>query len=262
MKMSLQFPTLMTRFFTEHLIGQLNASQHTIKAYRDCFRLLLRFATTQLNKGPQDLLMSDVDAPFVAAFLDDLQTSRGVSDRSRNLRLMAIRSFFNYVVYEQPEYLAQIQRILAIPARRCINTQVNYLTSSEIDALLAAPDQSTWAGQRDHAWILLTIQTGVRVSELTGLTRRDVCLSAGGHIHVLGKGRKERRIPLMKETIIELKTWIAKLRLDDGQILFPNRQGNRMSNQGIQYLMKKHIATACQSCRSLHEKQVHPIRIC
>jgi site-specific recombinase XerD len=186
------FAVLLTRFFTVRLIQQRNVSPHTIAAYRDSFRLLLQFASKRLKKAPSKFCIEDIDAPLISDFLNDLEKNRGIATRSRNLRLTSIRSFFKFISFELPELSAQFQRILAIPTKRCGHAQVNYLKRPEVDALLAAPDQNTWSGRRDHAWILLAVQTGIRVSELTGLTRQDVSLDTGAHIHVLGKGRKER----------------------------------------------------------------------
>jgi site-specific recombinase XerD len=172
--------------------------------------------------------------------------------------LTAIRSFFRYIAYELPDHAAQIQRILAIPAKRCVHVQVNYLTRPEVDALLAAPDQSTWSGRRDHAWILLAVQTGIRVSELTGLTHQDVSLNTGAHVHVMGKGRKERCTPLTKTARAVLKAWMKQPMPGDGRVLFPNRSGGRLSNDGVQYLLAKHVTVACHLCPSLQTKRVSP----
>ncbi len=258
MKVNTQFAPLLTRFFTGRLIQQRQASPHTIASYRDTFKLMLQFAKKQLTKEPSKLTVEDIDAPLICAFLDDLEANRGICVRSRNLRLTAIRSLFGYAAYELPEHSEQIQRILAIPAKQFTHVQVNYLTRPEIDALLAAPDRNVWSGRRDHAWMLLTVQTGIRVSELTGLTFKDVCLSNGGHIHVLGKGRKARCTPITKEVRAILKSWMEELPLGGDQILFPNLRGGRLSNDGIQYLLKKHVVKACETCPSLGNKRIHP----
>lgn len=258
MKTTTSFASLLTRFFTDRLILQKHASPHTIASYRDTFRLLLQFARQRLGKEPARLAVPDIDAPLVNAFLNDLEACRNITARSRNLRLTAIRSFFRYIAYEAPDHAAQIQRVLAIPTKRCSHAQVHYLTRSEVDALLAAPDRSTWAGRRDHAWLLLAVQTGLRVSELTGLTHLDVNLDTGAHIHVMGKGRKERCMPLTKAVRAVLKAWMKEPAQGDGHVLFPNRSGGRMSNDGVQYLLAKHVAVACQMCSSLRNKRVSP----
>ena len=249
---------LLTRFFTQRLIQQRQASPHTISSYRDAFRLLLRFANTRLGKEPSQLSWNDIDAPLVSAFLDDLQEHRGLSARSRNLRLTAIRSFFRYAAFELPAQSESIQRVLAIPCKRYTHQQVNYLTRPEVDALLAAPNRTTWSGRRDHAWLLLAVQTGLRVSELTGLTRPDVQLGTGAHVHVVGKGRKERCTPLTKQTTAILQAWLKEPMCGHGQVVFPNRRGARLSNDGIQYLLAQHVAIASDVCPSLRNKRVSP----
>jgi site-specific recombinase XerD len=178
--------------------------------------------------------------------------------RSRNLRLTAIRSFFSYAAFELPEWADPIQRVLAIPGKRYPQKLVPYLCRQEVDALLAAPDPHTWSGRRDHAWLLLAVQTGVRLSELTGLKREDTHLGSGAYIHVLGKGRKERCIPLTKQVTGVLHAWLQELALGEEHILFPNRRGGRLSNDGLQYLLAKHVSSAREVCPSLHSKQVTP----
>jgi site-specific recombinase XerD len=172
--------------------------------------------------------------------------------------LTAIRSFFRFAAFELPAQSEPIQRILAIPCKRYVHQQIHYLTRPEVDALLAAPDQTTWSGRRDHAWLLLAVQTGLRVSELTGLTQRDVQCGAGAHVHVLGKGRKERCTPLTKQTAAVLQVWLKEPGRGDGQTVFPNRQGRRMSNDGVQYLLAQHTKVAREHCPSLTNKKVSP----
>src|SRR6266581_5585756 len=199
------FPTLLQRFFTERLMQQRRASPHTIGSYRDAFRLLLRFAQTRLGKPPMQLAFEQIDAPLIAAFLDELENGRGIAARSRNLRLTAIRSFFRFAAFEAPAHAEQIQRVLAIPSQRFTRAQVGFLTRPEVDALLAAPDRHTWSGRRDHALLLVAVQAGLRLSELTGMRRDAVFLGPGAHVRVLGKGRKERATPLTRQTAAVLK---------------------------------------------------------
>src|SRR5262249_49889632 len=187
---------LLENFFTQHLMKQRAARSPTISSYRDTFRLLLQFAQKRLGKPPSRLALEEIDAPLIVAFLDEMEKSRGISPRSRNLRLTAIRSFFHYAALEAPAQSAQIQRVLAIPGKRYTRQSIHSLTRSEVDALLGAPDQSTWSGRRDHALLLVAVQTGLRLSELTGLQRQDLTLETGAHIRVVGKGRKERCVPL------------------------------------------------------------------
>ena len=258
MKPQTTFASVLTRFFTQRLMQQRHVSPHTIHSYRDCFRLLLRFAKRSIGKAPSQLAWEEVDAPLIDAFLNDLQAQRGNGARSRNLRLTAIRSLFSYAAFELPQHAEQIQRVLAIPVRRSVHEQVHYLSRSEIDALLAAPDRSTWSGRRDHAWLLLSVQTGLRVSELTALIREDVHVDGGAHVHVMGKGRKERAVPLANQTVVVLRAWLAEPMVGEGRILFPNRRGTRLSNDGLQYLLAKHVSTARDTCPTLRTKRVSP----
>ncbi|RWD66344.1 MAG: integrase [Mesorhizobium sp.] len=252
------FAGVLTRFFTQRLMRQRRASQHTVSSYRDTFRLLLRFATSRTGKAPSRLAWQDIDAPLISAYLDDLEEHRGITARSRNLRLTAIRSLFKYAAFELPEHAEQIQRVLAIPCKRCSQQQIGHLSRPEVEALLAAPDQGDWAGRRDHAWILLAVQSGLRLSELTGLTRGDISFGTGAHVRVMGKGRKERCTPLTKHTAAVLRTWLQEPVRGDGQIVFPNREGRRLSNDGVQYLLAKHVGRARQNCPSLRAKRVFP----
>lgn len=255
---SANLAALLTRFFTQRLIQQRHASPHTIRSYRDTFHLLLLFAKSKLGKEPSQLTVEQIDAPLVSAFLNELQEQRGIGARSWNLRLTAIRSFFRFAAFELPAQSEAIQRILAIPCKRCIHEQIHHLTRAEVDALLAAPDRTTWSGRRDHAWLLLAVQTGLRLSELTSLTRTDVQCGAGAHVHVLGKGRKERCTPMTKQTAAVMQAWLKEPPRGDGQIVFPNRQGGRMSSDGIQYLLAQHVRTAKETCSSLENKRVSP----
>ena len=197
-------------FFTERLIAQRRASRHTITGYRDTFRLLLGFAAPSTGKTPSALDIADLDAPLIAAFLDHLEHERHNTVRTRNWRLAAIHSLFGYAALHHPEHAAVIQRVLAIPAKRYERTLLTWLTAPEVDALLAAPDRGTWTGRRDHAMLVLAVQTGLRISELIGLSRADVDLGAGAHVHCMGKGRKERATPLTGLTVAVLRGWLTE----------------------------------------------------
>jgi site-specific recombinase XerD len=251
------FPTLLERFFMDRLMRQRQASPHTIGSYRDTFRLLLLFAKRRLRKPPCQLTFEEIDAPLIVAFLDDLEATRKISARSRNLRLTAIRSFFNYVAYEEPAHALQIQRVLAIPNKRYSKTLVKFLDRREIDALLSAPDRGTWYGRRDYTLMLLAVQTGLRLSELTGLRWQDLHLGTGAHVRCMGKGRKERCTPLTKQAVMALKTW---LRESDNQKewLFPSAHGGRLSADAVQGLLAKYRQPACRVCPSLAKKRVTP----
>ena len=238
------FAPLLERFFTQRLMQQRQASPHTISSYRDTFRQFLKFVQQRLHKPPSRLTFEEIDAPLIVAFLDDLEKRRGVSVRSRNLRLTAIHSFFRYAAFEAPAHSAQIQRVLAIPSKRFTRTLVQFLTRAEVDALLAAPDQRTWSGRRDHAFLLVAVQTGLRVSEMTGLTRADLVLGAGAHVRVIGKGRKERCTPIARSTRAVVNAWLREPQRGTGNVLFPSAKGTRLSIHGVQYLLNKHRLTA------------------
>lgn len=249
---------LLEGFFTRRLMQQRQASAHTIASYRDTFRLFLRFAEKRLKVAPSALALEQLDAPLIAAFLADLEHERGVGARSRNLRQSAIRSFFQYAAFESPGHASLIQRVLAIPSKRCTRKQVCHLTREEVEALLAAPDRTTWSGRRDHVLLLLAVQTGLRLSEITGLRAADVRLGTGAHVHVLGKGRKERCTPLAKQTQAVLRSWMSRDLGPEPAILFPSARGSRLSADGVQYLVAKHVATAGRACPSLTRKRVTP----
>lgn len=252
------FAVLLEKFFTQRLIQQRQASAHTIASYRDSFRLLLQFVQRRLRKDTFALALEALDAPLVMAFLDEQERVRGVTARTRNLRLTAVHSFFRYAAIEMPAHAAHIQRVLAIPAKRFARKLVGFLSRPEVDALLAAPDQRAWSGRRDHALLLLAVQTGLRLSELTGLRHDDVHLGAGAHVRVIGKGRKERCTPLSKDTRAVLAAWMREPQRAADQPLFPNARGGRLSAHGVHYLLHKHAAAATINCSSLKNKRVSP----
>jgi site-specific recombinase XerD len=255
------FAPLLERFFTQRLMQQRQASPHTISSYRDTFRQFLKFVQQRLHKPPSRLNFEEIDAPLIVAFLDDLEKHKGVSIRTRNLRLTAIHSFFRYAALETPAHSAQIQRVLAIPSKRFTRTLVNFLTRPEIDALLAAHDQRTWSGRRDHAFILVAVQTGLRLSEMTGLKRDDFVLGTGAHVHVIGKGRKERCTPIARSTLAVLKDWLREPQHGNGEVLFPSARGERLSVHGVQYLLNKHRGAASRVCPSLKQKRISVHRL-
>lgn len=252
------FSSLLQSFFTQRLIGQRKASPHTIASYRDTFRLLLRFAQKRLRKPPSQLVMEDLNAPFLGAFLHDLENHRANCARSRNLRLTAVRSFFRYAALEIPECSALIQRVLAIPNKRQARPLVGFLTRPEIKALLAAPNPNTWLGRRDHALLLVAVQTGLRLSEITTLRQSDITLGAGAHVRCQGKGRKERCTPLAKPTVRVLAEWIKEQGKESSKILFPSTRGGPLSSDSVQYLVSKYAAVAGKNCSSLLHKRVSP----
>lgn len=249
-------------FFTDRLIAQRRASPHTITGYRDTFRLLLGFAAARTHKTPSALDVADIDAPLIAAFLDHLEHDRNNTIRTRNWRLAAIHSLFAYAALHHPEHAATIQRVLAIPTKRHERRPVTWLTDREVDALLAAPDRNAWVGRRDHAMLVLAVQTGLRISELISLSRGDVALERGAHVRCVGKGRKERATPLTTLTTAVLRTWLAEHGGEPGDPLFPTRTGTRLSHDAIEHRLATHVGSARTTCPSLRGKHVtmHTLR--
>lgn len=245
-------------FFTERLIGQLQASAHTVASYRDTFRLLLGFVQARTGRPPVQLDLEHLDAPTIGAFLDHLETDRHNSVRTRNNRLAAIHSLFTYAALRHPEHAGLIQRVLAIPAKRTDRQLVSFLTDNEVDAILAAPDRDTWIGRRDHALLLVAIQTGLRVAELTALTCGDVELGVGAHVRCHGKGRKERITPLTAQTTAVLRVWLTERHGQPDDVVFPSRRGGRLSNDAVAAAVTRHTHTATEHCRTLATKNVHP----
>lgn len=252
-----RFPALLQRFFTDRLCTQMEASRHTIAAYRDTFRLLIRYASTRCGKSPTNLEIGDLDADLVADFLTHVETARGNTVRSRNSRLAAIRSFFRYVAMTDPAWLLHCQRVLAMPNKRHVKRSVTFLDGNEIAALLAAPDRTKWVGRRDHALLLLALQTGLRASELVNLNCGDVVLGTGAHVRCTGKGRKDRRTPLRRDTAKLLQGWIKDRRDSDGP-LFPSIRGERLSRDALEHLVRKYCAAASHTCPSVAGKRVTP----
>ncbi len=252
------FPRLLQSYFVERLMNQQQASPHTIASHRDTFRMLIPFVQKRLKKAPSDLAIQELDAPLIGAFLDHLESERGNSTRSRNVRLAAIHSFFRYVVLSEPTVCGMAQRVLAVPRKRYVRKQVGFLTGEEVDALLAAPDRSTWTGRRDYVLILVALETGLRVSELAGLCWGSVILGSGAHIKCSGKGRKERCTPLRKEAVKALRLWAGKGGCHPSAPVFPNARGGHLSRDGIQYIVSKHAKAASHKCPSLRGKRVSP----
>jgi site-specific recombinase XerD len=253
---TITLPALIQRFFTDRLCVQMEASRHTVAGYRDTFRLLLRYASARHGKPPVKLTIEDIDADLVADFLVHTETARGNSARSRNTRLAAIRSFFRYVAMSDPTWLLHCQRILAMPSKRYVRRAVTFLDGEEIAALLAAPNRTTWTGRRDHALLLLAVQTGLRASELVGLRCGDVVLGTGAHIRCMGKGRKERATPLRRETAKLLAKWIGDNQ--ENRPLFPSLRGEPLSRDALEHLVRKHSLTASRACPSIGTKRITP----
>jgi integrase/recombinase XerD len=243
--MSLIAPTLQA-FFTARLTQQRNASPHTVIAYRRSFCLLLAFIHERSGKEPSRLDFTDLSASAVAAFLQHLETERANSIRCRNARLAAIHSFFRFAATRHPEHAEDIQRVLAIPHKRSQRVDITHLDHREIVSLLAAPDRSTWHGRRDYALLLVIIQTGLRLTELTALKVLDVHLGGGAHVRCRGKGRKDRCTPLNNQTVVVLKNWLRENGGMSGDPLFSTRRGNSLSPDAVESLVAEHARTAAR----------------
>lgn len=259
--MSALGPTLQA-FFTDRLIRERHASAETVASYRDAWRLLVAFASCRTGKKPSALDIDDIDAELVSAFLDHLEAERANSVSTRNTRLSAIHSLFRYAALRHPEHAATIQRVLAMPAKRCERALVTFLTEAEAEALLAAADLATWTGRRDRTLLLVALQTGLRVSELINLTRADLHLGKGAHLSCYGKGRKNRITPLTPTTVAVLRTWLAERGGQPDDPVFPNRHGTALSRDAIEHRIARYTATAAQRCPSLRDKAVsaHTLR--
>jgi integrase/recombinase XerD len=251
-------PTLVQQFFTDRLCTQMAASPNTIASYRDTFRLLLRFASEQTGKAPTQLTVEQVDVTLVGDFLVHVEDKRRNSARSRNARLAAIRSFFRFVAMMEPAHLLHCQKILAMPGKRYVRRTVEFLDRAEMNALLAAPDRSTWAGRRDHAILSVALQTGLRVSEIINLRRRDIVTGTGAHIRCDGKGRKQRCTPLRQEITKVLDVWLRERGGMDDDPLFPTMRGTKLSRDALERLVQKHTSVALKRCPQLTGKRVSP----
>lgn len=252
------FGVILQAFFTEHLTANRRLSPCTIDSYRHTFRLLLAFLRQTAGIQPSAVRITDLDAPAVLSFLDHLEKERTNSIRSRNLRLAAIRSFFRYATLRDIESIPVASRVLAIPVKRTEHRLVGHLTKMEIDAILTAPDQSRWDGRRDHALLLTLYNSGARVSEITSLTRSSVDLGAAPSIHLRGKGRKDRQVPLWKKTARVLRKWLREIMDVPGDTAFPSTRGVALSTDGVAYLLQKAVSAASSKCPSLADKHVTP----
>jgi integrase/recombinase XerD len=250
-------PTL-EAFFTERMINQRRASPHTVASYRDSLRMLVSFAQRQTGIPPSRLDFANLDARLVGAFLDHLEQERGLRVRSRNVRLAAIHSLFRFAALRHPEHAASIQRVLAIPQKRWEANDVCFLNPDEVEALLAAPDRSSTIGRRDHALMVLAVQTGLRVSELIALRRQDIQLGPGAHVACRGKGRKARSTPLTRPTARTLDAWLQELPTDPDAPVFPGPHGRPLSRDAIRRAVSRHSRVAQEHCPTLRSKRVTP----
>jgi integrase/recombinase XerD len=255
---TLGFATLVRQFFCGRLIAQQNASARTVASYRDTFRLLLDFFAQCRGRPPAALGMADLDAPAILAFLDHLEQVRGNCVRTRNARLAALRSFLKFAAARDPACLPAVQRVLAIPMKRFGRPLLGYLSREEMAAILAAPDGSTWSGQRDRVLFALMYNTGARVSEAIGLKRSDVELAPSRTARIEGKGRKQRVIPLWPSTAARLREWLPRIGPDPESPLFPNAHGGPLSRSGVEDRLREAVRLAVASCPTLAGRRISP----
>ena len=248
---------LIEAFLRETLSSHRGASQHTCDSYAFSFQLLFLFAAERLKVTPSSLTLEQLDAGLIAAFLEHLEEQRKNAPETRNVRLAAIKSFFRFLEYRQPAALEQIRRVLAIPFKKTDTRLVPYLLRDELQALLDAPDPTTREGIRDRAMLHLAVCAGLRVSELTGLRLGDLDM-ASMSIRVLGKGRRERVLPLWKSTATALRAWLAVRGSVPTPEVFVSARGEPLSRWGFAYLLKQHAATAARQCPGLHKKRISP----
>jgi len=252
------FAALLQGFFTDRLTRQLRASPNTVAAYRDSFRLLLRYMAVRLKREPSDFAIEDFDPALVTSFLEWLESERGSKARTRNNRLAAIRSFFRYVSMNEPAHALLCQRIIGIPQKRYQKRAVEFLQRQEIEALVAAPDTSAWLGRRDRTILLVLLQTGLRVSELTELRRESLVLGPSAYVRCEGKGRKQRSIPLRRDAVTSVKAWIEEQSPAPEGHLFPSLRRGWLSTDAVERLVAKHARTAARACPSIAEKRITP----
>lgn len=243
----ISLPTLLQDFFQRRMVAERGASAHTIASYRDTFELLLRYLERRARRTPSALVLQDLDAPAILAFLDHLETARRCCPRTRNLRLTAVRSFMRYVSVRDPTSLPVAQRVLAITSKRFDRPILGFLSREEVQALLDAPDRTTWSGQRDATLFAVLYNTGARVSEVIRLRVADILLDRAHAVHLHGKGRKERVIPLWKSTVAQLQAWFEQIDRRPEAPVFPNRVGKPMSRSGVEHRL--HVAIAKASIR-------------
>ena len=255
---SSEFPAILQNFFCEYLINQKNVSSCTVLSYRDTFRQLLNYAKSTLNKTPSDIIIADINAHLILNFLEHLETKRGNSIGTRNVRLAAIRSFVKYATLKMPNYLNDFKSILAIPKKRYNKTLVGFLTPEEVQAIIQSTNPSTRSGQRDRVLFSVLYNTGARVSEIIRLNVADVDIQRTKSVKLYGKGRKERTVPLWDETIILIKSWLKNTDLKENDPLFPNRTGTYMTRSGVESRLKECLKTAQKICPSLAKHKISP----
>lgn len=253
-----QFATLVQEFFLDRLIRQRNSSPQTVAAYRDCFRLLFEFVREYRNRPTDRLALADLDAPLVLAFLDHLERTRKNSIRSRNARLAAIRSFLRFAALKDPQSLATVQRTLAIPMKRYSRPLIGFLLREEVQAIITAPDPSTWAGQRDQVLLTTLYNTGARVSEAINIKVADLALEGTPSVRLHGKGRKDRSVPIWHATALQLRRWLMRIEQAPDRPLFPTSSGSPLTRSAVTDRLRRAVQTASSKCASLGRKRVSP----
>ena len=252
------FAALLQRFFCERLINQQNVSSRTVAAYRDTFRLFLKFIQERTHLWPSELTFQMVDTESVLAFLRYLEEKRGNCVRTRNARLAALRAFFHYVSVNSPACLPLAQRVLSIPMKRFDRPLMGFLSREEIDAITNAPDSTTWSGRRDRVMFVTLYNTGARVSELITLKLKDICFQRNASVTIYGKGRKQRTVPLWKSTARSLRSWIKEITDDPEAPLFPDSNGRFLSRSGVEHRLRRAVGIAAHTCPSLRGHRISP----
>jgi integrase/recombinase XerD len=252
------FATLLQNFFCHRLITQQNVSPQTIASYRDTFRLFFQYAQKKIKKAPASFQLTDMNAQLVLDFLDHLENERSNAERSRNLRLAAIRSFMKYASYHDVGSLSNIRKILAIPHKRFDRPSFEFLSPEETEAIITSTDKTTFSGHRDYVMFMTLYNTGARVSEIIRLQVNDVCVNDKAFIIIHGKGRKRRSVPLWKSTVKHMKEWIFRLSSDDNAPAFPNRNGRPLTRSGVEYRLGLAIKSASERLPELRNRKITP----
>lgn len=250
-----ELPDLVQRFFADYLVGQRNLSVHTRDGYRDTFRLFLAFLSTRHRRAVDQLTLDTITPESVLAFLDHLERARGNATRTRNLRLAAIRTFVRFVLGRRAgvDFLAIGHRILAIPQKKAVKPMLGFMTREEIDAVLAAADQTTWSGRRDALLFTLLYNTGARISEALQIRGVDLLNRA---VHLRGKGRKDRTVPVWPRLERSLRRWCKTNRIDPGHLVFTNRSGEPLSRDGVAFRLALTVRKAGVQCPSLTGRRI------
>ena len=257
-KTDISLTALIQNFFCQRLMSQQGASPETIASYRDTFCLLFRYAKEMMKKEPAGLALADINADFVLKFLDYLEIRRGNCQRTRNLRLAAIRSFMNYISYQIPDSLSAIGQVLAIPFKKINRPSLEFLTKDEVGAIIEAPDKLTFSGHRDFIMFMTMYNTGARVSEIIRINICDINLEGRASILIHGKGRKQRMVPLWNSTKHHLKNWLFQIKSDPGGPIFPSRSGRPLSRSGVEYRLCLAVKKAAEKYPSLKKRKISP----